>query len=135
MGRLTSERIWTKVPFPPCPQDATKGWHPCSMVSPLKRSWETRQSTNWGKTPKERESDECRLQGYFCSSWPREQPDNDLSVPRAAGACGHFSGGLVGAYPLPHGPLPAPGGVTHCPSCTRCKSTWEMKGKKIEQSQ
>ena len=150
------------------------------MVSLLKRSWETRQGTNWGKTPKERESDECRHQGYFCSCRPHEQPNNDLRVPRA-GACGRFSAGLVGAWPqtslkpafhclpafqqsieyrthtpstdevletkhaetgfslrvygwtLTHchtDPSQLQGEVTHCPSCARCKSTWEMKGKK-----
>lgn len=56
-----------------------KGWHPCSMVSPLRRSEETTQGTKWGKTPKERESDECRHQGYFCSSGPRERPQGPQS--------------------------------------------------------
>lgn len=46
---------------------------------PAQEVWGDQARHKVGKVPKERESDECRHQGYFCSSGPRERPQSPQS--------------------------------------------------------
>lgn len=181
MGRLTSERIWTKVPFSPCSQEVVRRggilgpWYPCSrglgrpdkaqtgerpqkkenlmsadtkatsaaagpMNNPTMTSGspeqvpvDVSQRAWWVPGPRQVSSllfTVCQLFNN-CIEYRTHTPSTDEVLETKHAETG-FSLRVYG-WTLTHchmDPSQLQGEVTHCPSCTRCKSTWEMKGKK-----